>query len=80
MNCFHTISKGNIGKLVQKPGGFGKVWKNLLTFKETHGKPDVPLLRFHSHLLSPRTGRFLVIYDVHDIEHVYRAEGKHPER
>lgn len=64
----------------KKPHGFGKAWLNMKEIQQKYLKPDDKLIRFNSRVFNPKTGNCVFLLDPQDVEHVYRHEGKYPNR
>lgn len=66
--------------MTQKPHGFGKAWLNIKEMQQKYSKEDDKLMRFISRVFNPKTGKCVILFDPQDVEHVYRHEGKYPNR
>ncbi len=57
------------------------MWMNLKSFADSGlVKPDERIVRINSKLFNPINGRVVFLYDARDVEAIFRAEGKYPNR
>jgi hypothetical protein len=71
---------GHMLELFAKPAGFEKSWKNLKIMQSKYLTKEDKIMRLHAPMMNPKNGKVLVLFDVDDVEHVYRHEGKYPTR
>ena len=66
--------------MFKKPAGFAKSWENLKEMRIKYCKEEDKLLRLNLPPLNPINGKVVIILDPHDVEKIYRHEGKYPLR
>ena len=72
---------GHMNLVTKKPHGIGKSWLNIEILIKKYLENDDKLLRISSGTLFPGTeGRYVILLDPSDVEHVHRNEGKYPNR
>lgn len=71
---------GHTLMFMKNPHGFEKSWLNLKEVQQKYLKKNDKLIKFHSPIFNPDTGKVIFLLDPNDIEQVYRHEGKYPNR
>ena len=71
---------GHMNLYVKKPAGIGKSWENLKDIIDTYLSKDDKLFKLYMPGFNTDNGKFVLLLDPKDVEHIHRNEGKYPNR